>query len=114
MSRNKDLKDMAIVRAISGGIPGVSIDDDYFRREREENRREQGLYVCTELNQRTDMEKSIWRRDKFLEELNLDRWKVDQIAKTAHLEPSYHQILPSRSVVPKATHILPSALCYLQ
>lgn len=95
MSRNKDLRDLAIQLAISGdespGSSHIQIESDYLRREREENRREQGLFVRMDLLERTDFEKSVWNCNRLHEEMNNERWMKYQDGKQAHLESDYDE-----------------------
>jgi hypothetical protein len=95
MSRNKDLRDLAIQIAISGdespGNSHIQIESDYLKREREENRREQGLFVRMDLLERTDLEKSIWNCDRLSQEVNNERWLKGQVEKDSHLENDYDE-----------------------
>ena len=79
MSKNKDLKDMAILQALSGSESpehhGMQIETDYFLREKMENMREQGLNVPEEHLPiiRSQNEKDIWKRQHWLAELEQTR-----------------------------------------
>lgn len=74
MSRTKQLQDSAVCMAIGGSddieCPGISIVEDYFLREREENRREQGFSV--DINEehapRSENEIRIWMNEKNMSE----------------------------------------------
>jgi hypothetical protein len=95
MSRDKELRDLAIVQALSGSedlkSPGVQIEDNYLRREREENRREQGFWVLNRVVPRTDLERAIWKTDKDMERHYLERWQKEQDEKVAHLQVEYDE-----------------------
>lgn len=95
MGRTKELQDLNILMAISGcedlGNLGIQIEEDYLRRERQENRREAGYYVREPVLERTDLEKAIWKSAKALEELALVRWQKTQDEKDMHLEKEYDE-----------------------
>ena len=95
MSRAKELLDLSIRAAISGSddptANGISIEDDYLRRERDENRRESGLFVLRAPEERTEVEKAIWKSNKQLEELEDERWKRTEADEEAHLEKEFDE-----------------------
>jgi hypothetical protein len=91
MSKSKDRKELALRIAISGHNSdelskiGVSIEDDYLRRESRENLR-MGL-VSTIVNswmkkfkqKRTEMELDIWKQDRQMAELERARTNKPEI-----------------------------------
>ena len=97
MSRDKELRDLAIIQALSGSedlvIPGMQIEDDYLLREKMENRREQGFWVSKKWlpESRTELEKLIWKGDRMQEALYLERWVGDQDEKESHLAKEYDE-----------------------
>ena len=96
MPRAKELRDLDIKIAISGndediGNTGVQIEEDYFRRERNENRREAGFYVREQSEGRTDLEKDIWKSLKQLEALAAERWMAQEVDEESHLEKNYDE-----------------------
>lgn len=107
MSRNKDLQDLNIRMSISGSEDpdclGIQIQDDYLKREKEENRREAGYTVKTEVLGRTDVETSMWKSDKDMEACHTERWKKAKELEEAHLEKEYDEdkmeIVPSKRIV---------------
>jgi len=107
MSRNKDLQDLTIRMAISGSEDpeclGIQIEDDYLKREKEENKREAGYPVVTEVLGRTDVEASFWKSDKDMEACHTERWKKAEELEEAHLEKEFDEdrmeIVPSKRIV---------------
>lgn len=79
MSRANDLRDMAILQAVSGSEDltnlGVQIEDNYFAREKMENRREQGFRVPKKYlpEIRSQKEIDLWKREHWLAELEQTR-----------------------------------------
>jgi len=74
----KKQQDWAIQEAISGtefpDPPGISIVEDYFKREWEENRKEAGYPVRLDPDAaRTELEVEVWKHDKALSELESER-----------------------------------------
>ena len=109
MSRDKDVRDLVILKAISGSDSpsslGIQIEDDYLMREKMENRREAGFWVSKKWlsEPRSEVEKSFWKSEKMLEALHLERWKKDQDEKESHLAEEYDEdrmpILVSKRVI---------------
>ena len=85
MSRAKDLQDLAILRAISGIEDpqhlGMQVEGNYLVRERMENLREQGFIVPEEYipEIRSQKEKDLWKRVKWLEQLEQARTNRPEI-----------------------------------
>ena len=79
MSRANDLRDIAILQAMSGSEDlsnlGMQIEDNYFARELMENRREQGLRVPKKYlpETRSQNEIDLWKRENWLAELEQAR-----------------------------------------
>ena len=78
MARRDELRDLAILRALTGEEDpmhtSMAIVEDYFLREYEENRREQGFRVPDSSDElRTELEKEIWRYNKNLSDLEGER-----------------------------------------
>ena len=79
MGRQHELQDAAICMGISGSDdienPGVSIIEDYFIRECEENRRESGLPVAfnPDTTGRSESEIQLWKNQRDLSELEQQR-----------------------------------------
>jgi hypothetical protein len=77
MSRLTEDRDREIIRGLVGeveGYPGVSIEQDYLVREKIENAREQGFEVPeTDIFERSELERSLWRNTKIMEEVENER-----------------------------------------
>lgn len=79
MSREKDLRDLATLQAISGSedpsSTGMNIVEGYFIREEMENRREQGFDVPEEYQPSswTQREKDAWKHQKWFQEMEQAR-----------------------------------------
>lgn len=93
--RNREVRDAVILAALSGNddisSSGFQIENDYLKRESEENRREAGFRVRVELHEFTAIETSIWKANKAMEACYLARWKEDQDSMVAHLEKEYDE-----------------------
>ncbi len=74
MREKERIRKNNIIRAISGdSFQGVAIDDDYFERERKENKIEQGYPVEMPELVSTDIEHIIRRTDKVMSEVEHKR-----------------------------------------
>ena len=79
MRKRKGQTDVDICMAISGNddvdhAGGLSVVEDYFKREREENRREAGFEVNMDPDVgRSELEVRAWQNDKYLSELEQAR-----------------------------------------
>ena len=104
MSRAKQLMDANVCIAISGcediENPGISIVEDYFKREREENRREAGLTI--EINEenlpRMEREIQIWLHNKNLSELEAARVNRPMMEYPVPYEPAGVVVVPRATI----------------
>ena len=66
-----------ILSAISGDESfkhgGFRVEDNYFKREYEENMKEQGLFDVEEMTNQTELERSYWLQDVRCSEIENDR-----------------------------------------
>jgi len=112
MSHSKELQDLAVRQSLSGcedlKSPGVYIEDDYLRRERNENLREQGFslrlaYGEEEVKGMTEYEKEVWKAAAQLREIHDQRYLVFKAKETEHLEDEididYVELIPEKVVV---------------
>jgi hypothetical protein len=112
MSHKKELQDLSIRAAISGcedlKSPGAYIEEDYLRRERNENLREAGFTVRLAYNEEeikgmTEFEREVWKAAAQLRELHDERYEAFIKEKEGHLEDEididYVELIPDKVVI---------------